>query len=199
MTKTIGLTGGIASGKSTVAAMFRSHGVPVIDADVIAREVVLPGSEGLSEIVARFGSQILHEDGSLNRSKLGEIVFDDEHARLDLNRILHPRIAIRSAKAIQAAGGAEVPYVLYEAALLVENNASDLDGLIVVAITPEGQLDRLLLRSDLPRAQAEARIRSQMPLAEKLRAARWVVWNDGPIEVTAERVASIHRSILLLK
>ena len=134
----VGLTGGIASGKSTVAAMFRARGVPVIDADVLAREVTAPGSEGLAAIVERFGPEVLDADGALERKKLGAIVFADDEARAAINRITHPRIAAASQRALAALREAGEPLAIYEAPLIVENQIHrGLAALIVVAVEPQ--------------------------------------------------------------
>ena len=120
----IGLTGGIASGKSTVARMLKERGAAVIDADQLARKIVEPGQPALAELVARFGAAILTADGQLDRKRLGAIAFADEAARADLGRITHPRIAAASAQAIAAWADAGANVVFYEAALLVENRAT---------------------------------------------------------------------------
>ncbi|MEO8705059.1 MAG: dephospho-CoA kinase [Kofleriaceae bacterium] len=182
----IGLTGGIASGKSTVARLLAERGAAIVDADQIARQIVEPGQPALAELVARFGAAILAPDGTLDRKRLGAIAFADPAARADLGRITHPRIAAASAAAIAALGdagargmpGANI--VFYEAALLVENRAHQgLVGLVVVATSPEVQLARVMARDKLDATGARARIASQAPLADKVKAATWVVHNDG--------------------
>ena len=183
MTQVIGLTGGIASGKSTVARLLAERGAIVIDADQLARQVVEPGQPALAELVARFGAAILTPEGMLDRKRLGAIAFADPGARADLGRITHPRISIAAARAIAEASerGAEV--VFYEAALLVENRAqAGLAGLIVVAATPEVQEARLVARDSLTLEEARARIAAQAPLAEKVAAATWVIQNDGQLD-----------------
>jgi dephospho-CoA kinase len=133
----IGLTGGIASGKSAVAQMLRDRGAAVVDADALARQVVEPGQPALAELAARFGSEILDPDGRLDRKKLAAVAFTDAEARADLNRITHPRIAAAGQAEIQRLHAAGAPVVFYEAALLVENRAHQwLDGLIVVSTPP---------------------------------------------------------------
>jgi dephospho-CoA kinase len=176
----IGLTGGIASGKSTVARMLAAKGAAVVDADRLARQVVEPGQPALAELVARFGAQILTPDGQLDRKRLGAIAFADPQARADLGRITHPRIAAASAAAIAtwADGGAGV--VFYEAALLVENRAHlGLAGLIVVSVSPEVQHARIVARDGLAPDEATARIVAQAPLADKIAAATWVIENES--------------------
>jgi dephospho-CoA kinase len=176
----IGLTGGIASGKSAAAAILREHGAAVVDADELARQVVAPGQPALSEIVARFGAEMLLPDGRLDRKKLATRVFSDPQARADLERITHPRIAQASRNEIMAHGARGARIVFYEAALLVENGMHrTLDALVVVATPTDIQLQRLMNRDQLSVELAEARISAQLPLAQKLEAATWVIDNRG--------------------
>jgi dephospho-CoA kinase len=179
----IGLTGGIASGKSVAAKLLLARGAAVIDADQLARDVVAPGQPALAELVARFGAAILAHDGTLDRKRLAAIAFSDEQARRDLNRITHPRIAAASAKAISAWSDAGANVVFYEAALLVENRAhTGLSGLIVVAAPHEVQLQRLMARDQLSLEDATARIAAQLPLEAKRKVATWVIENHGNLD-----------------
>jgi dephospho-CoA kinase len=176
----IGLTGGIASGKSAVAALLRDRGAAVIDADELARRVVEPGQPALAELVARFGAEILLADGHLDRKRLGTLVFTDPVARADLGRIMHPRIGSASQAEIARHTAAGAKIVFYEAALLVENGLHrNFDALIVVATPAEAQLHRLMARDQLSEQAAAARIASQLPLAKKLEVATWIVDNSG--------------------
>lgn len=185
----IGLTGGIASGKSTVAGLLTARGAAVVDADQLARQIVEPGQPALAELVARFGSAILTPDGRLDRKQLGAIAFADPVARADLGRITHPRIAAASAAAIATWADAGASIVFYEAALLVENRAyANLSGLIVVASPPEVQLARLVERDGLEADDARARIAAQAPLADKLAAASWVIENTGDLAALEREV-----------
>jgi dephospho-CoA kinase len=185
----IGLTGGIASGKSTVARMLKERGAAVVDADLLARQVVEPGQPALAELVARFGAQILTADGHLDRKRLGAIAFTDPAARGDLGRITHPRIAAASAAAIATWADAGASVVFYEAALLVENRAHlGLAGLIVVSAEPEVQHARLVARDNLHPDEATQRIVAQAPLADKLAVATWVVENHGDIVALSAEV-----------
>jgi dephospho-CoA kinase len=180
VTHVIGLTGGIASGKSTVARMLAERGAAVVDADLLARQIVEPGQPALAELIARFGPAILTPDGQLDRKRLGAIAFADPAARADLNRITHPRIAAASAGAIARFGDAGANVVFYEAALLVENRAhAGLAALIVVSAAAETQHARLVARDGMAADEATARIAAQAPLADKIAVATWVIHNDG--------------------
>ncbi len=188
----IGLTGGIASGKSTVARLLADRGAAIVDADQLARQVVEPGQPALAELIARFGLAILAPDGQLDRKRLGAIAFSDPAARADLGRITHPRIAAASAAAIAAWTDAGANVVFYEAALLVENRVHlGLAALVVVAAAPEVQHERLVSRDGLTDDEATARIAAQAPLADKLAAATWVLQNDGDHEALAREVARV--------
>ncbi len=183
VSKVYGLTGGIASGKSTVAQLLRERGAVVVDADELARDVVAPGTDGHAAIVKRFGTQVLLDDGALDRKSLGDIVFADPGARHDLEAILHPRIADASAVAIARALAAGDEPVFYDAALLVERGAHrGFAGLVVVACARETQIARLRRRDGLGREAAVARLDAQMPLAEKVSVADWVIDNEGPVD-----------------
>jgi dephospho-CoA kinase len=190
----IGLTGGIASGKSTVSRMLAERGAAIVDADLLARQVVEPGQPALAELVARFGTAILTPDGMLDRKRLGAIAFGDPVARADLNRITHPRIGAASAAAIATWADAGASVVFYEAALLVENRSHlAMAGLLVVAASEEIQLARLMSRDAIDEAAARQRIASQAPLAEKVAAATWVIQNDhdeAHLEREVERVVA---------
>jgi dephospho-CoA kinase len=197
MKPVIGLTGGIASGKSEVARVWREQGVPVVDADRIAREVVEPGSEGLREVVAAFGEGVLASNGSLDREALGRIAFADPIARKRLEAITHPRIGKRSMERLAEAAGTDAAYVVYEAPLLVETGAHrGLAALVVVAAPEEVQIARVVQRDGLDAAAAGARIAAQMPLAEKVAVADWVIENDGTLEALRERALATHRAVL---
>ena len=193
----VGLTGGIASGKSTVARLFGGLGVPVVDADEVAREVVAPGSEGLREVVAAFGAGVLTSEGALDRQALGAIVFGDAAARAKLEGLTHPRIALESGKRLAAAGASGAPYVLYEAALLVENGAYRMFPALVVVTAPEHvQRARLAARDGLDEAQVGARIAAQAPVAAKVAVADWVIDNGGDLATLEARVREVHEAIL---
>jgi dephospho-CoA kinase len=191
-----GLTGGIASGKSTVAARLRAHGVPVIDADELAREVVEPGTEGLRAIVEAFGDGVLDASGALDRKALARIVFADPGARRRLNAITHPRIGQRTAALAQDLTRAREPLACYEAALLVENGVVDMFRPLVVVSCPQPvQIERICARDGASRDEAVARIAAQKPLAEKVAVADFVIDTDGPMERSWQRTDDVLRAI----
>lgn len=193
----VGLTGGIGSGKSTVARLFAEFGVPVVDADQVARDVVEPGTDGLRELVATFGETILSADGRLDRKALGDRVFGDDDERRKLEAILHPRIGMESLRQLSALDAAGHPYALYEAALLVETGRHETMGaLVVVSVDAQTQRERVMQRDALDETQAQARIDSQLPLADKVAVADFVVHNDGTLDATKTQVAEVHAALL---
>jgi dephospho-CoA kinase len=186
-----GLTGGIATGKSAVSKMFVERGMPLIDADVIAREVVQKGQPAVAEIAARFPG-VVRDDGTVDRQALGSRIFGNAAEREALNAITHPRIreAFRQRSLQLAAAGA--PMVLYDAPLLIENGLQGaLDGVVLVVAPFDLQRRRLMERNQLTSAEAEQRIRSQMPLDEKRQFARWIVDNSGSLEETKRQVDAV--------
>lgn len=192
----VGLTGGIASGKSTVSKHLTSLGVCVIDADVIARYIVEPGQPALAEIVEAFGQDMLQQDGQLNRARLGEVVFEDREARGQLNAITHPRIAMEMMMRAQHGFAQGHSWVVYDAALLVENNAHTMfDALIVVAASPNIQFERLCARDDIDEAHAQQRIDSQYPVAQKIAVADYVIDNDGTLAQTLTQTDELYQII----
>ncbi len=192
----IGLTGGIGSGKSTVAKMLLEHGCPVVDADQLARDVVRPGEPAYAELVAAFGPEILVAgDGAgreIDRKRLGAIAFADPDARRRLNAITHPRIAAKSQARLAELADAGHRVAVYEAALLVENGIHHgLDGLIVVSVDEATQRRRVAARDGLSAAEVEARLAAQAPLGDKLAAATFVVDNSGDLAHASAEVARI--------
>ena len=181
-----GLTGGIASGKSTVASVFRVEGVPVVDADEIAREVVRPGEPALAALVEAFGPSILLADGTLDRKRLGAAVFEDDALRRRLDAIVHPAIARRSAE--HFARLSSEPLVCYDAALLVERGLADAFRPLVVVAAPRAlQRTRLMARDGLTGPEADARLDAQAPVEAKVAAADLVVSNDADLETLKAR------------
>jgi len=193
--RVVGLTGGIASGKSTVSAMFRDLGADVIDADAVARDVVAPGTPGLEEVARRFPG-VVDASGRLDRAALGTRVFADAEERRALEAILHPRIRQEVARRTEALARAGVRVVLYDAALLIENGLDrGLDGVILVSAPEAAQRARLAARDGLDEDAISARLAAQMPLAEKRAHATWVVDNGGPLEETRAQVRWIWEQI----
>jgi dephospho-CoA kinase len=191
-----GLTGGIASGKSTVAARLRARGVPVIDADEVAREVVAPGTDGLAALVASFGTSILEPSGALDRKALAQVAFATDEARRRLNAITHPRIGLRTAERTQEIARTGEPLACYEAALLVENGIVEMFRPLIVVSAPEAvQLERLRARDPASREDAMARIRAQKPLAEKIAMADFVIDTTGTLQANRERTDEALRAI----
>jgi dephospho-CoA kinase len=183
-----GLTGGIASGKSTVAARFRGRGLPVIDADGLAREVVAPGTDGLRALVDAFGPGVLGPGGALDRAAVARLVFSDDAARRKLNAITHPLITALGMERAAALARTGEPLACYEAALIVENGVADgFRPLVVVACPEDVQLARLLGRPGTTEEDARARIRAQGPLAEKVAVADFVVDTSGTLAEGAAR------------
>lgn len=189
--KTIGLTGGIACGKSTVAAWLRHHGVPVIDADQVARDVVAPETPGLAEVVARFGAQVLQESGALDRKKLGAVVMADPAARKDLEAITHPRIFHGITDGLAALEREGHPAAVVEAALMIETGSFRMyDAVVVVAASEDIQRARLMAREGMDEATASRWLAAQLPVHEKVEYADVVVWNDGTLAELHEATAA---------
>lgn len=180
MSKIYGLTGGIASGKSTVLAMFRQHGFQVFDADSVAREVVVPGSIGLQQITAQFGTEVLKPDGTLDRAKLGAIVFSDHQELKKLNQITRPLIKEKILKTIAAVKRSNSSTIsIFEIQLLFEGGYQTyFDGIISLYERPEVQLQRLMTRNNLTKKVALERINSQMSMDEKRSRADFVIDNS---------------------
>jgi dephospho-CoA kinase len=197
MTLVLGVTGGIASGKSSVAAMFADLGAVLISADQLAREVVAPGSPVLAELVAAFGAAILTPGGELDREALGRRIFADAPARERLNTITHPAIARLAEVRLRELRDAGVPLVVYEAALLFEAGAEKrADAVLVVTIDPALQEQRLAARDRLAPGEIRARIATQWPQAEKVARADFVIDNSGSLDETRRQVAGLYRQLL---
>ncbi|MCU1279481.1 MAG: dephospho-CoA kinase [bacterium] len=195
--RVIGLTGGIASGKSTAARTLAALGARIVDADAVAREIVAPGQPALAEIVRTFGREMLQPDGTLDRKRLGAVIFADADKRQALNAITHPRIAAQTQSRLAALASEGIPVAVYEAALLVENGVHKaLDGLIVVVCDEATQLARLMGRDGYVEADARARIAAQAPMADKIAAATWVVDTGGPLADTKKQLARVWEEIL---
>ncbi|HJQ04936.1 MAG TPA: dephospho-CoA kinase [Nocardioides sp.] len=190
MTERVGLTGGIASGKSTVAGMLVELGAVVIDADLIAREVVAPGTPGLAAIVEAFGPDVLTADGSLDRPKLGSIVFADDAARERLNAITHPLVGARTAE-LEEAAHATGRLVINDIPLLVEVGYAELfDDVIVVDVPVEVQVERAVARG-MDEADVRARIAAQATREQRRAAATYLIENTGTREDLRQRVTEV--------
>jgi len=193
----VGLTGGIGSGKSEVARLLAERGAVVIDSDVLAREVVEPGTRGLAAVVEAFGPAVLTADGRLDRDRLAEIVFADPAARERLNAIVHP--LVRKASADRLAGVPQDAVVVHDIPLLVEAGLTEgWDLIVVVAASPATQLDRQVRLRGMDQAAARARIDAQMPLANKVAVADVVIDNDGTGEELVRQVDALWARLLQL-
>jgi dephospho-CoA kinase len=192
----VGLTGGIASGKSTAAKFFGALGVPILDSDQIARDVVEPGQPPLERLVERFGRKILTADGHLDRPALRDIVFSDPKARADLEALTHPAIGAAMEARSAAAGG---PYQILVIPLLVEKNlASHVDRVLVIDCDEELQVRRLRDRDGSTPAQVQAILKAQAPRAARLKAADDVIRNDADMSAVRDQVAALHTRYLEL-
>lgn len=192
----IGLTGGIATGKSTVSNWLRTQGYAVIDADELARLVVAPGSEGLRQIVSHFGAEILDDDGNLDRRKLGALVFADREKLADLEGMIHPLVQaqVQSLRDRYEREGRE--FVFYDVPLLYEKKLQDqFDHIIVVAADEEIQKSRMRARDALSENEIEARLRSQLPMAEKIKVAHSIVENNGSREELERRLTQLVKQL----
>lgn len=190
----VGLTGGVASGKSTVAGMLTELGAVVIDADAIAREVVAAGTPGLAAVVAEFGEELLTEDGELDRPAMGRLVFHDEGARRRLEAIVHPLVFERYAE--QEAAAPAGALVVHDIPLLVESGrAQDFDAVVVVDVPHDLQVERMLGDRGWTLADAEARIAAQATRDQRLAVATHVIENTGSLDALRTRVAEVHAAL----
>lgn len=191
----VGLTGGIAAGKSTVAEMFRQLGCAVMDADQLSREV-MEDAEVKQEVARAFGRQVLDQDGRVDRKALGEVVFSDATARKELESITHPAIAEAARRGFQNLWRQGHRLVLYEAALLVETGRhEEMDLLVVVVADEEVRIQRLTRRSNLQREEARLRLGSQLPQEDKASLAHYLIDNSGTLEQTRARVEEVWEAI----
>jgi len=193
---TIGLTGGIGSGKTTVSDIFQSLGVPVIDSDVIAREVVEPNEPGLDEIVRLFGKEVLHPDGTLNRKQLRNLVFASKSAREQLEQILHPLIRQRSQQQLAAL---DTPYAILSIPLLVETGLDDsVDRVLVVDCPEQVQIERICKRDNISSHQARAILVAQCSREQRLQAADDIIDNNQSLEGLTQDIHLLHQQYLSL-
>jgi dephospho-CoA kinase len=194
MTLRVGLTGGIASGKSTVSRMLADLGAVIIDSDLIAREVVEPGTDGLEEVVAAFGPEVLTADGGLDRPKVGAIVFADPEKRKVLEAIIHPRVFLRAIEIDEAAG--EHAVIVNDIPLLAETNQADrFDAVVVVDVPTELQVERMVRDRGMTAADAEARISAQATREQRLAIATYVIENTGTLVDLEKRVSEVYDAL----
>ena len=193
----VGLTGGVASGKSLVAKVFQDLGAHIIDADKIVHELLEPGQQAWEEVVKYFGPEIVFPDKTIDRRKLGEIVFNDAKKRAWLNQCLHPKVfAVYSARVKHLSAGALHAIIVLDAALLIETGYhKKMDRIVVVYADQEQQMERLTNRDRFSREQALVRIRSQMPLSEKRKQADYVIENTGTREETEQQAREIFQKL----
>jgi dephospho-CoA kinase len=195
--KLIGLTGGISSGKSTVSGFLTKLGAHIIDADLLAREVVAKGSQGLDQIAQAFGRSVLTPDGTLDRKKLGEIIYADEAKRKVLEQITHPLIFARFGELTEQAEARGESHVVYDAPLLFERGLHHMMASTIVVWVPRSiQLERLMLRDAIDLEAAEKRLASQMPLDEKRALANYVIDNSKTREHTQAQAEFVWRSLM---
>ncbi|PNE41828.1 MULTISPECIES: dephospho-CoA kinase [Streptomyces] len=186
----VGLTGGIGAGKSEVSRLLASYGAVIVDADKIAREVVEPGTPGLAAVVEEFGAEVLAADGTLDRPKLGAVVFSDQEKLKALNAIVHPLVGTRSAELEASAGPDAV--VVHDVPLLTENGLAPLyDLVVVVDATPQTQLDRLVRLRGMAEDEVRRRMAAQATREERLAIADLVIDNDGPLEALEPQVREV--------
>lgn len=194
----VGLTGGMASGKSVASKTLRDLGLPIIDADLIAREMVKPNEAGYRDIVDHFGKGILNPDQTINRRRLAKIIFSDPEERERLNSLLHPRIVKEIKRRIENFKEKGERMVIVDAALLIEAGQLPLvDKLIVVIVSKRLQIKRLAQRDHLTEKEARERIATQMPLSEKMKLADYVVNNNGPVRKTVKRTKEVYNRLRL--
>ncbi len=194
----VGLTGGMASGKSVASKTLRDLGRPIIDADLIAKEMVKPNEAGYRDIVDHFGKGILNPDQTINRRKLARIIFSEPGERERLNSLLHPRIVKEIKRRINNFREKGERMVIVDAALLIEAGQLLLvDKLIVVTVNPKIQIKRLAKRDHLTEKEARERIAAQMPLSEKIKLADYVIDNSGPVRKTVRRMKETYNKLCL--
>ena len=188
----VALTGGIATGKSHVRARFESIGIPTVDADLLARDAVAKGSAGLAAVVRRFGSDVCEADGTLDRRKVGAIVFHDPDARRDLEKIVHPYVREMTERWFASLDPERAPFAVADIPLLFESQREgDFDAVIVTACEPETQLRRLMARDGLGEAEARQRIAAQWPLEKKIANADYIIRTDGTFDETNRQVDAV--------
>ncbi|KGR83258.1 dephospho-CoA kinase [Lysinibacillus odysseyi] len=188
----IGLTGSIASGKSTVAKMLEGYDLPIVDADLVARQVVEPGTETLAKIAEAFGEGVIKKDGTMDREKVGSIIFHEPAKRKMLNDIIHPAIRVEMIRQKEEYLKQGAPHVIMDIPLLFESKLQHfVEKILVVSVKEKVQLERLMKRNLLSEEEAKARIASQLPISVKEKGADAVIYNNGDIETTAQQLEAI--------
>jgi len=193
----VGLTGGIASGKSTIADMFKREGAYIIDIDMISRDVVKPGKPAWQDVVHIFGKEVLNEDQTLNRKKVGDIVFSDAEKRKKLEEIIHPKITAETLMKInEIAKKDNQAIVIIDIPLLIETDKQDtVNKVVLVYTSPQGQIERLVKRDGLSLEDAHKRLTSQMPIENKKKYAHYIINNEEPLKEIQKRVKEIFREL----
>ena len=195
MIRRIALTGGIATGKSYVAGKIREAGVPIVDADVLSREVVAPGTPGLAAVRKRFGPDSVRRDGTMDRVRIAQIVFKDKRARLDLEAIIHPAVQ-KAIDEFFATLPKRTPFAVADIPLLFETGREkQFNAVVVVACPRDMQLQRLMERNKLSKEDAERRLSAQLPIDKKVEKATHVIRTDGTFEETDRQVAELIRKL----
>jgi dephospho-CoA kinase len=191
----VALTGGIATGKSYVANRLREAGIPIVDADVLSREVVSPGSPALAAIRKRFGPDAVRRDGTMDRIRVGQIVFKDKRARLDLEAIIHPAV-IKAINDFFSGLPKRTPFAVADIPLVFETGREkDFDAIVVVACPREMQLQRVMERNKLSKEDAERRLNAQLPIDQKVKRATHVIKTDGTFEQTDAQVDELIKKL----
>ena len=195
MIRRIGLTGGIATGKSYVAGKIREAGVPIVDADVLSREVVAPGTPGLAAVRKRFGPDSVRRDGTMDRVRIAQIVFKDKRARLDLEAIIHPAVQ-KAIDEFFATLPKRTPFAVADIPLLFETKRENqFNAVVVVACPRDLQLTRLMERNKLSKEDAERRLNAQLPIEKKVEKATHVIRTDGSFEATDQQIAELIKTL----
>ena len=195
MIRRIALTGGIATGKSYVAAKIKEGGVPMVDADVLSREVVAPGTPGLAAVRRRFGPDAVRRDGTMDRVRIAQIVFKDKRARLDLEAIIHPAVQ-KAIDEFFATLPKRTPFAVADIPLLFETGRDNqFNAVVVVACPRELQLQRLMERNKLSKDDAERRLNAQLPIDQKVKKATHVIRTEGTFEETDKQVADLIKTL----
>lgn len=191
----IALTGGIATGKTYVSTRLKEAGVPMVDADALAREVVAPGTPGLAAVRRRFGPDAVRRDGTMDRVRIGQIIFKDKRARLDLEAIIHPAV-MRAVEEFFDALPKRTPFAVADVPLLFETGRDkQFDAVVVVACPRETQLQRVMERNKLSKEDAERRLNAQLPIDQKVKKATYVIKTDGTFEETDRQVAALIQTL----